>query len=224
MNRNLTDYGISIVDVKSTGLRRYARIFQRKEGDEINIPVSCITDRDVMPECAPAICIDEKYEDKDNWPKKNRKWRVESEIEDKGKYIQEIKEKANGQNVETFIPEQWTLEYELAANGLGEEMLQTIATMRVEKIQDKEKKEKKKAELLEEYTKKYNKYEDKEAKASYVYSFFSHKLVSKAEFAQQFSFDLEKIFKEKTVEEIVTVLPNYLVKAIEYVTTNIEGI
>ena len=28
----------------------------------------------------------------------------------------------------------------------------------------------------------------------------------------------------KTVEEIVTVLPNYLVKAIEYVTTNIEGI
>ena len=224
LNRNLTDYGISIVDVKSTGLRRYARIFQRKEGDEINIPVSCITDRDVMPECAPAICIDEKYEDKDNWPKKNRKWRVESEIEDKGKYIQEIKEKANGQNVETFIPEQWTLEYELAANGLGEEMLQTIATMRVEKIQDKEKKEKKKAELLEEYTKKYNKYEDKEAKASYVYSFFSHKLVSKAEFAQQFSFDLEKIFKEKTVEEIVTVLPNYLVKALEYVTTNIEGI
>lgn len=224
LNRNLTDYGISIVDVKSTGLRRYARIFQRKEGDEINIPVSCITDRDVMPECAPAICIDEKYEDKDNWPKKNRKWRVESEIEDKGKYIQEIKEKANGQNVETFIPEQWTLEYELAANGLGEEMLQTIAAMRVEKIQDKEKKEKKKAELLEEYTKKYNKYENKEAKASYVYSFFSHKLVSKAEFAQQFSFDLENIFKGKTVEEIVTVLPNYLVKAIEYVTTNIEGI
>lgn len=224
VNRNLTDYGISIVDVKSTGLRRYARIFQRKEGDEINIPVSCITDRDVMPECAPAICIDEKYEDKDNWPKKNRKWRVESEIEDKGKYIQEIKEKANGQNVETFIPEQWTLEYELAANGLGEEMLQTIAAMRVEKIQDKEKKEKKKVELLEEYTKKYNKYEDKEAKASYVYSFFSHKLVSKAEFAQQFSFDLENIFKGKTVEEIVTVLPNYLVKAIEYVTTNIKGI
>lgn len=224
LNRNLTDYGISIVDVKSTGLRRYARIFQRKEGDEINIPVSCITDRDVMPECAPTICIDEKYEDKDSWPKKNRKWRVESEIEDKGKYIQEIKEKANGQNVETFIPEQWTLEYELAANGLGEEMLQTIAAMRVEKIQDKEKKEKKKAELLEDYTKKYNKYEDEEAKASYVYSFFSHKLVSKAEFAQQFSFDLENIFKGKTVEEIVTVLPNYLVKAIEYVTTNIEGI
>lgn len=224
LNRNLTDYGISIVDVKSTGLRRYARIFQRKEGDEINIPVSCITDRDVMPECAPAICLDEKYKDKENWPKKNRKWKVESEIKDKEKYIQEIEKKANGQNVKTFIPEQWTLEYELAANGLGEEMLQTIATMLAEKIQDKEKNEEKKAELLEKYTKEYNEYKSKEAKASYVYSFFSHKIVSKAEFAQKFSFDLENIFKGKTVEEIVTVLPNYLVKAIEYVTTNIEGI
>lgn len=224
LNRNLTDYGISIVDVKSTGLRRYARIFQRKEGDEINIPVSCITDRDVMPECAPAICLDEKYKDKENWSKKNRKWKVESEIKDKEKYIQEIEKKANGQNVKTFIPEQWTLEYELAANGLGEEMLQTIATMLAEKIQDKEKNEEKKAELLEKYTKEYNEYKNKEAKASYVYSFFSHKIVSKAEFAQKFSFDLENIFKGKTVEEIVTVLPNYLVKAIEYVTTNIEGI
>ena len=222
LNRNLTDYGISIVDVKSTGLRRYARIFQRKEGDEINIPVSCITDRDVMPECAPAICIDEKYEDKDNWPKKNRKWRVESEIEDKEKYMQKIEKKANGQNVKTFIPEQWTLEYELAANGLGEEMLKTIAAMRVGKFQEKE--DEKKAKLLEDYIKEYNNYQDKEAKASYVYSFFSHKLVSKAEFAQQFSFDLENIFNGKPVEEIVAVLPNYLVKAIEYVTTNIEGI
>ena len=103
-----------------------------------------------MPECAPAICIDEKYMIKKR-PKKNRKWKVESEIKDKEKYIQEIEKKANGQNVKTFIPEQWTLEYELAANGLGEEMLQTIATMLAEKIQDKEKNEEKKAELLEKY-------------------------------------------------------------------------
>ena len=77
LHRNLTDYGVSIVDVKSTGLRRYARIFQRKNGDEINIPVSCITDRDVMPDCAPAICIDETYDKEENWPKKNRKWKCE---------------------------------------------------------------------------------------------------------------------------------------------------
>ena len=146
LHRNLTDYGVSIVDVKSTGLRRYARIFQRKNGDEINIPVSCITDRDVMPDCAPAICIDETYDKEENWPKKNRKWKVESEITDKEKYIHEIEEKANGQKVKTFIPEQWTLEYEMAANGLGEEMLETIATLRAAEL-----KSKKNEELLKDY-------------------------------------------------------------------------
>lgn len=219
LHRNLTDYGVSIVDVKSTGLRRYARIFQRKNGDEINIPVSCITDRDVMPDCAPAICIDETYDKEENWPKKNRKWKVESEITDKEKYIHEIEEKANGQKVKTFIPEQWTLEYEMAANGLGEEMLETIATLRAAEL-----KSKKNEELLKDYKEKYNEYDSKEAKASYIYSFFSHKLVSKAEFAQQFGFDLECKFKEKPVEDIVKILPNYLVKAIEYVTADIEGI
>ena len=219
LHRNLTDYGVSIVDVKSTGLRRYARIFQRKNGDEINIPVSCITDRDVMPDCAPAICIDETYDKEENWPKKNRKWKVESEITDKEKYIHEIEEKANGQKVKTFIPEQWTLEYEMAANGLGEEMLETIATLRAAEL-----KSKKNEELLKDYKEKYNEYDSKEAKASYIYSFFSHKLVSKAEFAQQFGLDLECKFKEKPGADIVKILPNYLVKAIEYVTADIEGI
>lgn len=46
----------------------------------------------------------------------------------------------------------------------------------------------------------------------------------KAEFAQQFSFDLETIFKGKKVQDIVNLLPRYLVEAIEYVTDEIEGI
>ena len=71
---NFTDYGTSLVDVKSTGLRRYARIFQRKdENDQLDVNVACVTDRDIMPDCAPAICIDEKYtEDKDSWPDKSK--------------------------------------------------------------------------------------------------------------------------------------------------------
>ena len=73
--------------------------------------------------------------------RKNRKWKVESEITNKGEYLHTIEEKASGQNVKTFIPEQWTLEYEIAANGLGEEMLKTIAGMRVRKNKDQEKEE-----------------------------------------------------------------------------------
>lgn len=149
---------------------------------------------------------------------------MESEITNKGEYLHTIEEKASGQNVKTFIPEQWTLEYEIAANGLGEEMLKTIAGMRVRKNKDQEKEEDEKARIVEEYMQEYDGYQDKEAKSSYVYSFFSHKLVSKAEFAQQFSFDLETIFKGKKVQDIVNLLPRYLVEAIEYVTDEIEGI
>lgn len=41
--------------------------------------------------------------------------------------------------------------------------------MLAEKIQDKEKNEEKKAELLEKYTKEYNQYKNKEAKAFYLH-------------------------------------------------------
>ena len=41
--------------------------FSKENSDEIiNIPVACIADRDIMPDCAPAICINEEYADKDN--------------------------------------------------------------------------------------------------------------------------------------------------------------
>lgn len=85
-----------------------------------------------------------KHMTKRKLAKENRKWKVESEITNKGEYLHTIEEKASGQNVKTFIPEQWTLEYEIAANGLGEEMLKTIAGMRVRKIKIRKRKRMKK--------------------------------------------------------------------------------
>ena len=63
LDRNFIDYGTSLVDVRSTGLRRYARIFQRagNEKQTLNVNVACVTDRDIMPVCAPLICIDDKF-------------------------------------------------------------------------------------------------------------------------------------------------------------------
>lgn len=56
----LHKYGISIVNVGSTALLRFAKIFLRKETDkgELDIPVAVITDLDVKPK--------EFYEDDDN--------------------------------------------------------------------------------------------------------------------------------------------------------------
>lgn len=46
----LEKYGISIVNVGSTAFLRYSRIMERKDGADIGIPVSVVTDCDVKPE------------------------------------------------------------------------------------------------------------------------------------------------------------------------------
>jgi putative ATP-dependent endonuclease of OLD family len=119
---SFTDSGTSLVDVRSTGLRRYARIFQRSDTENpLNIRVACVTDRDVMPDCAPGICIDNRYtSDSSTWPSKSdRNWRAEADYtpEEVATHIENIKKKANGQQVKTFIANHWTLEYDLAFEG-----------------------------------------------------------------------------------------------------------
>ena len=215
IGRNLTDYGISIVDVESTGLMRYAGIFQRKNGDWLKLPVACITDRDVLPDCAPAICIKSDYSDKEKWPK-NRRWKVESEITDKKAYIDAIKNKLEGQYVNVYIPEQWTLEYELATTGLAMDMLNVIAEMRAMELKESDKEK-----LLKEYTDVYATYNTEEEKASYIYSFFRKKYISKAEFAQYFSVYIEEKYVDKAANEMEKFFPKYLVDAIKYVTSTL---
>lgn len=50
IDRPLHDYGVSIVNIGNTAFRRYARIFQRNDGKELQIPISCITDLDIAQE------------------------------------------------------------------------------------------------------------------------------------------------------------------------------
>lgn len=47
---NLEKHGISIVNVGGTGFFRYSRIFLRKDGSAIDIPISIITDCDIEPD------------------------------------------------------------------------------------------------------------------------------------------------------------------------------
>ena len=58
LDRDLSRHGVSTVNVGGTGLGRYARIFQRRQPTEVGrmtLPVSCIADMDVLPECGPEI-------------------------------------------------------------------------------------------------------------------------------------------------------------------------
>ena len=74
IGRDFTEHGVSIVNVGSVGLRRYARIFQRKNvqrDGQLDIPVACVTDMDVMPNCALAIFG--KLQEGDEWPATSRR-------------------------------------------------------------------------------------------------------------------------------------------------------
>ena len=82
---NLTEKGVSIVNVASKAFLRYSKIFQRQISPEMNMPVSIITDLDVNPEDKSKI--DVKTE------------------------IKNIKSKYDGQVVNTFVSHHWTLEY-----------------------------------------------------------------------------------------------------------------
>ena len=215
---SFTDYGTSLVDVRSTGLRRYARIFQRKNAEEkLDIKVACVTDRDIMPNCAPGICIDEKYtKDKTTWPdKEKRAWKAEADFDvDKAKkHLDEIRKRADGQTVKTYVAGYWTLEYDLAYVGLQDADMQEVLIDALMKVSYEPKNVLKKKN---EFLKTLKKYDEIEEKASLFYSFFTSKKASKADFAQQLAFDLEQKYTGKS-DEIKEKLPDYLVKAIEYV-------
>lgn len=215
---SFTDYGTSLVDVRSTGLRRYARIFQRKnKEDELDIKVACVTDRDIMPDCAPAICINENYtEDTATWPDKDkREWRAEADFDEKNakEHLTKIRERADGQNVKTYVAGHWTLEYDLAYKGLQDDEMKEILINSLIKVSYVEKNVPTKKEAFIE---KMNQYSTIEEQASLFYSFFTSKKASKADFAQQLAYDLEQKYKDKP-DELRGKLPEYLVEAIEYV-------
>lgn len=222
LGRSFTDYGTSLVDVRSTGLRRYARIFHRQDETELlDVNVACVTDLDIMPNCAPRICFPKKgyKDDASNWPeKKDRRWRTFKDISDEGLSLEdkyrEIEEKATGQNVKTFIANQWTLEYNLAFCGFGDdEMREVLIDSLITVAYEPQNREAKTKELVEELSS----YENIEEKAAIFYRYFKTNNASKAEFAQELAANLEEHYADKP-EEIKKVLPKYLAEAIEYVT------
>ena len=109
LGKPLTKHGVSVVNVQSTAFLRYSRIFKRKSGEGIGVKVAVVTDNDIKPDSGL----------------------TEEQIEDKRT---EKKTKYNGQEIETFISPDWTLEYDIALSGLKKEFY--TAVLRAEKIKN----------------------------------------------------------------------------------------
>lgn len=136
VDRDLTKYGVSIVNVGSRGLRRYARIFRRKPladgtpAPSIPIRVACLADRDIMPDCAKeAFGLQASTGTETPEEKRNPGPRFERDLgDDKAReQWRQSRCRDDGENVKTFLSDHWTLEYDLARAGLGREIWRAVA-------------------------------------------------------------------------------------------------
>lgn len=112
---NLTEKGISIVNVGSLAYNRYANIFLRKEDPLMTVPIAILTDSDIR-EYEKALVGGETVYQKRNL--------ATIQVETNRK-ITDLKAKSEN-NVQYFIATNWTLEYTLFKSNSLTAILQTI--------------------------------------------------------------------------------------------------
>lgn len=223
---DLTKHGVSIINV---GLRRYSKILQRQDTSkgEITVPTACITDMDVMPDCAPEI-LRLKDVKGTNWPDiAKRRWRAmkdfgstSKEVEEGLKMHREKRCESDGQCVRTFVADHWTLEYDLAFKGLSKEVHHAAyLAIHEEKIDDGTET---KVSLLKKADTAFQKIQTthttEEARCSAIYKLFNR--ASKAIAAQHLIDFIDLRFDDKSLDasKLRGLLPTYVVHAIEYAT------
>ena len=233
VGKDLTQFGVSIVNVGGTGLRRYARVLQRKtpaEG-ELSIPVSCITDMDVVPDCAPQALGWVADDNDPKWTSPKRRWKAEKHFgtNDTERAAELARRRAtlrqgDGQSIRTFVSDRWTLEYDLAFAGLAKDVF-LAATLAVN---DDPLNEAKKSRADVEAT-ATTAFAALEATAgtnlallcSNIYATFTSGGASKAIAAQYLAEILTDRAKEGQVtqDSLLALLPTYLKDAIAFVTS-----
>ncbi|MCP9329098.1 ATP-dependent nuclease [Liquorilactobacillus satsumensis] len=207
IDRNLSDYGVSIVNVMSKGLIHFADIFKRSDGITMGIPVACITDRDIEPDVAPKI-LGQKSDDP------NRHWRTENDLRQDASLLKKLnqrRENINEGNVKAFISDKWTLEYDLVLSSWANDAMRkalTNALFQATGIQPK---------TQTEWLETFDNAENSECRAVL---FYKHVRRHKAEFANYLANELEQLINidDSGLTLYRKFIPAYLVNAIEYVT------
>lgn len=227
---DLNEHGVSIVNVKGTGLRRFSKIFQRSDPAKrwILIPVACIADMDVMPDAAPKILGLVEDKDDPKWVSPKRRWKAKKDFgTDAPTVAAGLKERSDGlcrddgQHVRTFVSDHWTLEYDLARSGLGSMVFDAAMLANAhDKICDGSKAEN---EVLVDAEKGFAQLladcdEDGELTAIHIYQLFTSKKASKAIAAQYLAaaIDAKAVSEGFDAAAFEACLPTYLVDAIKH--------
>lgn len=219
IGKPLHRYGVSIVNVGSTAFKRYADIFKRKDGSDFGVPVSIISDLDVRAleyykakdEDFPSGIADASDLEKARAAKKK-----------------EIEDANNEGEIHIYLPNQWTLEYEIACSKLQKYL---FCAVYVAKREDNKKFRYEKA-LLEADKKWAELYggetiEDDKQRAYDIFSELDDGKASKAATAQYLADMLSKQYQkeigdnsENTIKYILEHDPylQYIIDAIKHVT------
>lgn len=235
IGRDLTEHGVSIVNVGGRGLRRFSRIFQRKEqgAPTIDVPVACLADIDVMPDCAPELLGLVVGDDDEKWRNSKRRWKAVRDFGDDAatgrKALTALRERLkenDGQSVRTFVADHWTLEYDLARCGLAEQVYVAACLAKNDDPLSEEKKNREDVvtEATAEFaTLKSDSGDDEAVLCSRIYGLFHGGTSSKAVAAQYLAEFLPEYCEQGGIEaaEFRKLLPAYLVSAIDYVTAQV---
>lgn len=119
IGKNLSQYGVSLVNVGSIAFLRYSKIFLQEREPKMSMPISIITDVDVKPDL-----IDETNH-------------VDIKANETKERKSEIEKNYSEEQVKAFIAPNWTLEYTLALSFLKEELYKAI--LYAEKISNSDK-------------------------------------------------------------------------------------
>ena len=220
IGRPLSKHGVSVVNVGSRGLFRYARVFQRVTGEDMPVRVACVTDRDLPPKEAGYV------------RGKNPDAKLASDLSTDEIRVHEeaIKTAVSGGPVATFVSPSWTLEHDLALCGLADEIhkaIQIAKKMRAAgaPVPDELERIKIESEAEEELTECRGKGLTKEQIAANIYEPVFKKQAGKPEVAHVLTEILRRLASTPAAGSSQPVaidwkakLPAYLVEAIEHVT------
>ena len=179
-----------------------------------------------MPDCAPKI-IGIVSADKDLPEQGDRRWRVKSDFtpDEYIAYGNIIRNRADGQNVKTFVSDEWTLEYDLARAGLAKDVWVAAHLAKADgQINTGKRAYADVVARAEENFLALERGLSEEELASKVYAqFVASAGVSKAIAAQYLAERLENRMDggELTREDFEKIIPVYLANAINYVTTKL---
>ncbi|MCG3692186.1 ATP-dependent nuclease [Aliarcobacter butzleri] len=128
IGKNLSDYGVSIVNVGSVAFLRYSTIFLRKVEPHFTVSVAVITDVDVKP-------FESKVQvDNGNGGKRDK---TAAEVEtERVSLISTKNTKYDEEKVKSFIAPYWTLEYTISLSSLSKLFYQAVYICKKTKSRD----------------------------------------------------------------------------------------